>query len=74
MPAVLLTKVVVSFSLVSNMRMLLTTKAAAESDSVKLRFIHGMRFWSSCWVILGHTYFLVSVTALGERLCQIIRA
>ncbi|KAH9361427.1 hypothetical protein HPB48_003899 [Haemaphysalis longicornis] len=62
-----LTKVLVSFSVVSNTNMLLTTKAASESDSVKLRFIHGMRFWSSCWVILGHTYFLVSVTALGEK-------
>ncbi|CAN7993158.1 unnamed protein product, partial [Ixodes hexagonus] len=66
--AALLTKVLVSFSVVSNTKMLLTTKAAAGSDSVKLRFIHGMRFWSSSWVILGHTYFLVSVTALGESL------
>ncbi|KAM7304827.1 nose resistant to fluoxetine protein 6 [Ixodes scapularis] len=65
---VLLTKLLVSFSVVSNTKMLLTTKAASGSDSVKLRFIHGMRFWSSSWVILGHTYFLVSVTALGESL------
>lgn len=61
-----LTKILTAFSVVANTNMLLTTHADSESDSMKLRFIHGMRFWSSSWVILGHTYFLVSVTSLGE--------
>ncbi|XP_054919233.1 nose resistant to fluoxetine protein 6-like [Dermacentor andersoni] len=63
-----LTKILTAFSVVANTNMLLTTHADSESDSMKLRFIHGMRFWSSSWVILGHTYFLVSVTSLADSL------
>ncbi|OQR70011.1 nose resistant to fluoxetine protein 6-like [Tropilaelaps mercedesae] len=60
------------FSAVENTRKLLSTKAAIDSDAYRLRFIHGMRFFSASWVILGHTYFLVIPTSLGESL-NIIR-
>ncbi|XP_064459149.1 nose resistant to fluoxetine protein 6-like [Ornithodoros turicata] len=64
----LLNQILVSFSVLSNTRKLISTEAEKESDSIKLRFIHGMRFFSSSWVILGHTYLLVSVTVLADSL------
>lgn len=64
----LINQVLVAFSLMSNTKKLISTQAEKDSDSIKLRFIHGMRFFSSSWVILGHTYLLVSVTVLGDSL------
>ncbi|XP_022672835.1 nose resistant to fluoxetine protein 6-like isoform X2 [Varroa destructor] len=56
------------FSAVENTRKLLSTKAAIDSDAYRLRFIHGLRFFSASWVILGHTYFLIIPTSLAESL------
>ncbi|XP_028969093.1 nose resistant to fluoxetine protein 6 [Galendromus occidentalis] len=60
--------VVHCFSAVENTRKLLSTKVALDSDAYRLRFIHGMRFFSASWVILGHTYFLIIPTALANSL------
>lgn len=45
-----------SFSLVSNTRMLLSVAKDKGSDSYCYRFLHGLRFLSIAWVVVGHCY------------------
>ncbi|XP_077527604.1 nose resistant to fluoxetine protein 6-like [Haemaphysalis longicornis] len=45
-----------SFSLVSNTRTLLHVAADKFSEGYRYRFLHGMRFLSIVWVVLGHCY------------------
>ncbi|XP_037269392.1 nose resistant to fluoxetine protein 6 [Rhipicephalus microplus] len=45
-----------SFSLVSNTRMLLSVAKDKGSDSYSYRFLHGVRFLSIAWVVVGHCY------------------
>ncbi|OQR67746.1 nose resistant to fluoxetine protein 6-like [Tropilaelaps mercedesae] len=52
-----LTEILFGMSIVSNTEKLLHTEPRDVNDQ-KLMFIHGMRFFSSTWVILGHTYFI----------------
>ncbi|XP_049516054.1 nose resistant to fluoxetine protein 6 [Dermacentor silvarum] len=65
-------KVVLSFSAVANTEKLLNVRAERGSDAWRLRFLHGLRFLSASWVILGHSYLTVEPTAVGELL-RIIR-
>ena len=44
------------FSALSNGRKLLSLKPAA-TGSDNLSCLHGIRFLSTCWVVLGHTWF-----------------
>lgn len=44
------------FSLVSNTRMLLSVAKDKGSDSYGYRFLHGVRFLSIAWVVVGHCY------------------
>ncbi|XP_040357297.2 nose resistant to fluoxetine protein 6, partial [Ixodes scapularis] len=65
-------KMVVSFSAVTNTEKLLAVRAEKDSDAKRLRFLHGMRFLSAVWVILGHSYLTIEPTAVGEML-RIVR-
>ncbi|XP_072144164.1 nose resistant to fluoxetine protein 6-like [Dermacentor andersoni] len=65
-------KVVLSFSAVANTEKLLNVRAERGSDAWRLRFLHGLRFLSASWVILGHSYLTVEPTAVGELL-RIVR-
>ncbi|KAH6947725.1 hypothetical protein HPB50_020931 [Hyalomma asiaticum] len=65
-------KVVLSFSAVANTEKLLNVHAERGSDAWRLRFLHGLRFLSASWVILGHSYLTIEPTAVGELL-RIVR-
>ncbi|KAK8759178.1 hypothetical protein V5799_003193 [Amblyomma americanum] len=45
-----------SFSVISNTRMLLSIAKDKGSDSHRYRFLHGIRFLSITWVVVGHCY------------------
>ncbi|KAH7979274.1 hypothetical protein HPB49_008929 [Dermacentor silvarum] len=51
-----------SFSVVANSKMLVRVTDDKQSDAYKLRFLHGMRFFSIGWVVLGHSYSTFNFT------------
>jgi hypothetical protein len=42
------------FSILNNGRKILSMKVAASNDNFGC--IHGIRFFSTCWVVIGHTF------------------
>ncbi|XP_049517726.1 uncharacterized protein LOC119442666 [Dermacentor silvarum] len=44
-----------AFSVPRNTRVLLTVNRNRKSDSYKYRFLHGLRFFSILWIVLGHS-------------------
>ncbi|KAG8178845.1 hypothetical protein JTE90_016515 [Oedothorax gibbosus] len=54
------TKCILSFSIISNWKMLMNTDAGADD----LVVLHGVRFFSMCWIIFGHTYFHLNFNVL----------
>ncbi|XP_077536503.1 nose resistant to fluoxetine protein 6-like [Haemaphysalis longicornis] len=48
--------ILTSFSVAANSKMLVSVTTDKQSDAYKLRFLHGMRFFSIGWVVLGHSY------------------
>ncbi|XP_050049861.1 nose resistant to fluoxetine protein 6-like [Dermacentor andersoni] len=55
-----------SFSLVANSKMLVRVTDDKQSDAYKLRFLHGMRFFSIGWVVLGHSYSTFNFTNMSR--------
>ena len=54
--------VLMCFSLLTNTRRLLSVSGGGEGH---LDAVHGVRFLSMCWVILGHAYLLMAVVPPG---------
>ncbi|KAG8200757.1 hypothetical protein JTE90_022358 [Oedothorax gibbosus] len=54
------TKCILSFSIISNWKILMNTDAGADD----LVVLHGVRFFSMCWIIFGHTYSLLNFNVL----------
>ncbi|XP_070384792.1 nose resistant to fluoxetine protein 6-like isoform X4 [Dermacentor albipictus] len=44
-----------AFSMPRNTRVLLALNRDRKSDSYKYRFVHGLRFFSILWIVLGHS-------------------
>ncbi|XP_077501063.1 nose resistant to fluoxetine protein 6-like isoform X1 [Amblyomma americanum] len=51
-----LLSVLKSFSVASNTRMMLHIAREKSSDACSLRFLHGIRFFSIVWIVMGHCY------------------
>lgn len=51
-----LLSVLTSFSVVSNTRMMLQTATNKSSDAYNMRFLHGIRFFSIAYILVGHSY------------------
>ncbi|KFM59865.1 Nose resistant to fluoxetine protein 6, partial [Stegodyphus mimosarum] len=49
-----------AFSAISNFKKLMDVNAASDA----LTALHGIRFYSMCWIILGHTYFHLNFNTL----------
>lgn len=45
-----------SFSVVTNTKIILASNKDKRSDTYPYRFIHGIRFLSILWIVLGHSY------------------
>ncbi|GFY53419.1 nose resistant to fluoxetine protein 6 [Trichonephila inaurata madagascariensis] len=54
------TKCILSFSIISNWKVLMDL----ESGSDTLCILHGVRFFSMCWIIFGHTYYHLNFNVL----------
>ncbi|KAH6945025.1 hypothetical protein HPB50_006752 [Hyalomma asiaticum] len=54
-----------SFSVVANSKMLVRVTKDKQADAYKLRFLHGMRFFSIGWVVLGHSYSTFNFTNMA---------
>jgi hypothetical protein len=48
------------FSALSNGRKILSLKSSS-SGSDNLSCLHGIRFFSTCWVVLGHTWIKIAM-------------
>ncbi|XP_077542136.1 nose resistant to fluoxetine protein 6-like [Haemaphysalis longicornis] len=48
-------RLLTAFSVPGNTRFLLSVNENRESDAHKYRFLHGLRFFSILWIVLGHT-------------------
>lgn len=55
-PKSALLSVLTAFSVVSNTRMMLQIARDKSSESYSMKFLHGIRFLSMVWVIVGHSY------------------
>lgn len=56
--------IALGFSVVSNTEKLLKTAPSDPAD-FRLQFIHGIRFYSSTWVMLGHAFLIADPTVTG---------
>ncbi|XP_064458657.1 nose resistant to fluoxetine protein 6-like [Ornithodoros turicata] len=54
---------VLSYSVVSNTEKLLDVTPKTE-EAERLRFLHGIKFFSTLWVILGHAYYCIQPDAV----------
>ncbi|XP_029847071.3 nose resistant to fluoxetine protein 6 isoform X1 [Ixodes scapularis] len=57
-------KYLLAFSAVENTRKLLNTRFDEGSDNRRLACFAGLKVFSTTWVILGHSYFIVDISAL----------
>lgn len=61
-----LVKYLTAFSVPSSTRTLLAVNTDKHSDAYKLRFLHGIRFFSIVWVVLGHSYSTFNFTNVSR--------
>ncbi|XP_075543165.1 nose resistant to fluoxetine protein 6-like [Dermacentor variabilis] len=70
-----LVRVATCFSLLSNTRSMLSVNKDKNSDAYRFQFLHGIRFLSIVWIVIGHCYGtpsdvwsrLINNVALGDR-------
>lgn len=62
-----LVKCVTAFSAISNFRLLMDTTAKKDTDAHLFRFLHGMRFFTMVWIVLGQSYHALN-TSITARL------
>ncbi|XP_064457883.1 nose resistant to fluoxetine protein 6-like [Ornithodoros turicata] len=55
---------IMAYSAITNTRKLISTKIEEGSDNQRLSCFAGIKLFSTLWVILGHTYFIVDIGAL----------
>lgn len=55
-----------AFSLPGNTRIIFSVSESKKSDGYALRFIHGLKFFSIVWIVLGHSYG--SITDVFSRM------
>lgn len=55
-----------AFSAVENTKKILNSKFEEGSDNRKLACFAGLKVFSTTWVILGHTYFIVDISAIRK--------
>lgn len=53
------------FSALSNGRKILSMKQSTSNDNFGC--IHGLRFFSTCWVVIGHTWILGAYRSMNPR-------
>ncbi|KZS08085.1 putative Nose resistant to fluoxetine protein, partial [Daphnia magna] len=55
------------FSALSNGRKILSMKVSVSSANDNLGCVHGIRFFSTCWVVLGHTFSLAASRTMNRK-------
>lgn len=59
------------FSLLNNGRKLLSMKVSTSGDNFGC--IHGIRFFSTCWVVLGHTWDALIYKSMNPKAVHSVR-
>ncbi len=54
------------FSVLNNGRKILSMKVTVSSDNFGC--IHGIRFFSTCWVVLGHTFSIAAGKIMNTKM------
>ncbi|KAM7304861.1 nose resistant to fluoxetine protein 6 [Ixodes scapularis] len=55
-----LMKCLTSFSIIKNTKLILAVNKNKSSETYQYRFIHGLKFLSMVWIVLGHSYGIVT--------------
>ena len=55
------------FSFLNNGRKILSMKVSTASSQDNFGCIHGIRFFSTCWVVLGHTWSYISSKVMNPK-------
>lgn len=61
------------FSVLSNGRKILSMKVTASSANDNFGCIHGIRFFSTCWVVLGHSWSLMPYKTMNPKAVLTVR-
>ncbi|XP_046461507.1 nose resistant to fluoxetine protein 6-like [Daphnia pulex] len=55
------------FSILNNGRKILSMKVTASSSNDNFGCIHGIRFFSTCWVVIGHTFGIAAAKIMNRK-------
>ena len=55
------------FSFLNNGRKILSMKVSTASSQDNFGCIHGIRFFSTCWVVIGHSFSIASGNIMNRK-------
>ncbi|KAM7303662.1 nose resistant to fluoxetine protein 6 [Ixodes scapularis] len=61
-----LVKYLTTFSIPASTKTMLAVNRDKQSDAYKLRFLHGIRFFSLVWIVLGHSYSTFNFSSVSR--------
>ena len=62
------------FSSLSNGRKILSMKVTSSSSNDNFGCIHGIHFFSTVWVVVGHTWFFGAYKTMNPRAVKTVRS
>jgi hypothetical protein len=62
------------FSALSNGRKILSMKVTSSSSGDNFGCIHGIRLFSTVWVVVGHTWILCAYKTMNPRAVKTVRS
>jgi hypothetical protein len=62
------------FSALSNGRKILSMKVTSSSSNDNFGCIHGIRFFSTVWVVVGHTWIIGAYKTMNPRAVKTVRS
>ena len=61
------------FSILNNGRKILSMKVSTASSQDNFGCIHGIRFFSTCWVVMGHNFMLAAGKTMNVNAISKVR-
>ncbi len=60
------------FSALNNGRKILSMKVTSSASADNLGCVHGLRFFSTCWVVLGHVWVIGAYKSMNPRAVKMV--